>query len=593
MYSTCYNITYDVEKNGETAVEQKVTIVNKENDVLATTYTHTLKHLNIYDVYGEDTKGALEINIKSTQDTTTLKTELNEQVIGKNRANELLFRYKTKDIANKVGEIWNINLPQVTTTETVKEYDITLKVPEDFGPEIFIAPQPNMKNVENTKIIYKFNKENIDNAGITAAFGKYQLLNYQLKYHLQNTSWLPTTQEIALPPDIANTQQINFNKLTPQPQKVYRDKDGNIMAAYKVPAKKDLEIALVGSAKILGTQIHPEFGGKIHEIPQKLIDTYTQPQTYWEANSAEIQALAKELFDPKSTVAQNAQTIYNYITSEAQYNFETTKETFITRKGAQEALNQKETWACMEFTDLFIALARAMGIPSRELNGYAFANAENLAPLSINLKSGDLLHAWPEFYDPNFGWVAIDPTWGNTSGIDYFTKLDTNHFAFAIKGLNSEYPLPAGAYKVQDTEKQVEVSFAQDQIIFAENIVLHKKTTLNPLKVLKRQQKYKIQSLGGITLYNINNTSMALLPFESEIIYLPKGAKPTITFNDLLGNTIIQEIPVKNRSIKTAVAEKLIVACISILGGVLVISINKKRRKTRGKKLGLTTIRAA
>jgi hypothetical protein len=89
-------------------------------------------------------------------------------------------------------------------------------------------------------------------------------------------------------------------------------------------------------------------------------------------------------------------------------------------------------------------------------------NSDITTPISINLKSGDLLHSWPEFYDPNFGWVAVDPTWGNTSKTDYFTKLDTNHFAFVIKGINSEYPLPAGMYRTDDSTKLIDISFAYE-----------------------------------------------------------------------------------------------------------------------------------
>lgn len=54
----------------------------------------------------------------------------------------------------------------------------------------------------------------------------------------------------------------------------------------------------------------------------------------------------------------------------------------------------------------------------------------------------------------------IDPTWGNTTkGIDYFNTLDFDHFAFAIQGLESDSPAPAGGYKLttQTTQKDVDV----------------------------------------------------------------------------------------------------------------------------------------
>ena len=58
----------------------------------------------------------------------------------------------------------------------------------------------------------------------------------------------------------------------------------------------------------------------------------------------------------------------------------------------------------------------------------------------------------------------IDPTWANTTGgIDYFNVLDFDHIAFVIKGESSDYPIPAGGYKLQgnEEEKDVNVSFAK------------------------------------------------------------------------------------------------------------------------------------
>ena len=52
------------------------------------------------------------------------------------------------------------------------------------------------------------------------------------------------------------------------------------------------------------------------------------------------------------------------------------------------------------------------------------------------------------YWDPKTNhWRQIDPTWGSTTRRDYFSTLDTSHIIFAIKGLSSETPYPAGAYK--------------------------------------------------------------------------------------------------------------------------------------------------
>ena len=102
-------------------------------------------------------------------------------------------------------------------------------------------------------------------------------------------------------------------------------------------------------------------------------------------------------------------------------------------KGSVYALKNPGSAICTEFTDLFIALSRAAGIPARELEGFAWTENPKLRPLSL---SGDVLHAWPEYWDKDKNlWIQIDPTWGNTTGsIDYFTKLDFNHIVLLFMG---------------------------------------------------------------------------------------------------------------------------------------------------------------
>ncbi len=575
-FDTSYNIKYTIQPSGETWVEQKIAITNKENDILATTYSHIIQHLDVYDVTGRDRQGTLEIETTSDKETTTIKATLNEQVIGKDRSNEITLAYKTRDIATKVGEIWNINLPQVEGIDSIKEYNVEISIPKAFGPQIFLSPTPVEQSTEGDYNLYKFDKIALSNKGITAAMGTHQIINFKIKYQLINDRWLPTRQEIALPPDILKVQQVLYTRLNPTPERIYTDKDGNLLASYKLGSHKTLEIELMGSAKILGRQIQPEEGGKMHEIPKKLSRAYTIAQPFWEVDSPQIQDLANKLFDPQKTVSQNAYAVYDYITQHLKYNMDATKSDTIERKGAITALDLEETSACMEFTDLFIALTRAMGIPARELNGYAFANAENIIPVSIDFKNSDTLHAWAEFYDPAFGWVQVDPTWGTTSGIDYFTKLDTNHFAFVVKGLDSEYPLPAGSYKTDESEKQIETDFAQDQVEFNVKLILHKKLNLNPIGLIKREKKYTIENQGGIIVYDLNHTGKTLLPFEKSNLRLPKNTSE-IDFTDINGAQITQKISFGKSYVPTQLA--LLLGFILAMGSLAAIVVTKVIRK--------------
>jgi transglutaminase-like putative cysteine protease len=524
QFATSYDVTYDIDQTGETSITQKISITNLQNDVIATSYTLSINNMDIYDITGNDAEGKLEISNQSHGATTTLNTKFNEQIIGEGRTLDWELKYKSKDIATKVGEVWNIHIPKIDTPDSVEKYDVALAIPENFGPKVYISPQPVLEETElgTTKLIY--NKEILQGKGISASFGENQILNFQLSYKLKNDSILSSIQEIALPPDIQGVQQVYYLNIEPKPMELYEDDDGNTLARYKVSPKTELNIELSGTAKISGRQIKPEFGGNMEKLPKNIVKTYTKEEPYWEVRSDEIGLIAEELVDSDLTTSQNAKKVYDYITTNLDYNFEITQKTTIERQGALKALTNLEPWACMEFTDLFIAITRSMGIPSRELNGYAFTQESNLTPLSISLRGGDLLHSWAEFYDPNFGWVQVDPTWGNTSKSDYFTKLDTSHFVFVIKGLNSEYPFPAGTYKIDGNEKQVEVAVAQEiaQDAFTPKIQVYKRGLLD---------KYVIYNNGGTKLYNVNGTGRDLLPFDHMKVSIDNDAN-IISYKD-------------------------------------------------------------
>jgi len=92
---------------------------------------------------------------------------------------------------------------------------------------------------------------------------------------------------------------------------------------------------------------------------------------------------------------------------------------------------EKSSWVlknkigtCDEFSSLFIALCRALGIPARYVSGVAYSNIPEL--------EGFGNHAWAEAYFPGYGWVPFDPTYSefgfiNPSHIKLKTSLDSGN----------------------------------------------------------------------------------------------------------------------------------------------------------------------
>lgn len=526
QFSIDYDITYDVQENGDTKVTQNVSITNQKNDVVPTTYTFTTKNMDISDTRATVNGKDAEVKKEAKTDETTITVPITSYSIGEGRQNSISLSYTTPNIAGQIGNIWNIYIPKINIPDTTIIYNVKLSVPRNFGPKIYLSPTPTIEKLEEGKSNFYFTKESFYDKGITGSFGTHQLLNFKIRYQLKNSSILSSLYEIALPPDIKGFQQVKYGQINPKPAKISTDKDGNVIAYFRIGPKKEMEIILTGSARTSGRQINPEFGGKFSEISPNLIKSYTQKEKYWETDSSVVKEISKQLKDPNLNVTKNARKAYDYVTENLNYNFNAIKQENVERKGAQIALNDSGPWTCMEFTDALIAILRSMGIPAREINGYAFTNDENKRPVSINLKGGDLLHAWVEYYDPAFGWTQVDPTWGKTSGTDYFTKLDTNRFAFVIKGADSEYPFPAGSYRTNDADRLVEVDYAQDSSdnAFEERIKTDKKFNFNLLQIIKGNKRIEIENVGGVFIHNLGTKREALAPGEKKIIYVSKDA---------------------------------------------------------------------
>jgi len=291
------------------------------------------------------------------------------------------------------------------------------------------------------------------------------------------------------------------------------DGDGNYLARYNLGPREKRKVTWEGFVALF---YHPRIfsNQKADAIPPELISSYTGAAKYWEVEDPVIITQAQKLFNPKSLAVKNAEAIFKFVTDHLSYDYSKLSSGDLTRLGSVTALEENDTAVCMEFTDLFIALARAAGIPTREINGFAYTADESHRPLSLRLQGGDVLHAWPEVYLPGNGWTMVDPTWSATSGSNYFSVFDLSHIAFVIKGSSSEYPLPAGSYKASPEQRDVKVSFSTDISAIGQLPQLSIEIDFPLLSVSP------FPTVGVVRVYNISNVTAfnAQIFFESNLL---------------------------------------------------------------------------
>ncbi len=69
---------------------------------------------------------------------------------------------------------------------------------------------------------------------------------------------------------------------------------------------------------------------------------------------------------------------------------------------------------CQDFANLFICLARLLGVPARYVCGYIYTGPKN-----PNQVQSEASHAWTQVYLPEVGWKGFDPTNGIVTQTDH------------------------------------------------------------------------------------------------------------------------------------------------------------------------------
>ncbi len=432
-FTTDYKVLYTVNEAGTTHADLDIVITNASDKFYASSYQMQLGFDNITNIKASDPQGPVNTTIKKTNEGYNVTLAFNKKAVGLGGKMPFKLSFDTDSVAHNLGKIWEIDIPGILTPSDFKTFSVEVKAPSSFGKPSLIKPTQSTKDLI-------FDKEQLGKSGISIAFGDKQIYDFDLVYHIQNTNLFPTKSEIALPSD-TNYQKVFIDSISPKPQDVKIDDDGNWLAQYSLSPAQKTNVTVKGSVELaLSPSSSPL--SKAQKIE------YTSPTKYWQSNDSKIIKTASNLKTPEA--------IYEFVAKTLKYDFARVTQNK-ERLGGANVLNNPNSAACREFTDLFITLSRAAGIPAREVNGFAYTENSKQRPVSL---AQDILHAWPEFYDnKSKTWIMIDPTWGSTTGgVDYFNVLDFDHFAFAIKGVSDSYPVPAGGYKNSNTKTTKDVS---------------------------------------------------------------------------------------------------------------------------------------
>jgi transglutaminase-like putative cysteine protease len=137
----------------------------------------------------------------------------------------------------------------------------------------------------------------------------------------------------------------------------------------------------------------------------------TAATPFWPVDDPEIVALAREITAGSESLDEKTSALLRWL--KPNTNIQSGGPVQGSRWGVKQVLAQK-FGHCWDSSDLFVTLARSVGVPCRQVGGWLYGT------------SG---HIWAEILLEGKGWLQVDPTSGSvlpcgTRHIPWFTSED-------------------------------------------------------------------------------------------------------------------------------------------------------------------------
>ncbi|HEC65842.1 MAG TPA: hypothetical protein ENI23_11130 [bacterium] len=350
--------------------------------------------------------------------------------------------YSNYELAEQVGALWDIYIHgfdesfKFTGGNTTTNYNTSLIVPDSLGAENFVNPKPISNTSAGGKTTYKFSQESLIDAFIWTQRGKTQIYRFKIEQEVnstgENSTGFYNQYKFVIPRDIDGAeiqQKVFYTDISPMPKYVEVDDEGNLIGVFEFGTDFSGKIVVEGYAEVqvIG-DIDETVVTNLSDVPQSL-NSYLEAAEFWEVDDPDLQAKALELKGNKTNVFNIVESTYQFVVDSIDYS--QVKRFGINERQGASATFHGGSAVCMEYSDLFLTLSRAQGIPVRAAFGYGY---DSRTP-----SDEQEAHQWVDVYMPGIDkWVGVDVTWGESG-----TTLiggDLNHFYTHVAGENPNTP---------------------------------------------------------------------------------------------------------------------------------------------------------
>ncbi len=434
---------YTVNPDASMHVKETHTITNNSTNLLISkSNQETFQVAVIGDDKKKLTDSVATAVIKVDGNTQTYSTDIQDKFaelkvnypkeLRRNQSLTFILDYTNFGLLQNVGALYDIYAPgfvkdfQFVKGNTKVSYTTVFRISDQLPAENFVIPAPTSKETSNGFSVYSFSQESLLGKTIWIQRGRTQFYQFKITQHAQSTDDHDTgylnEYRVILPKDVDEgevTQKVYFTKISPEPFQVVTDSEDNLIGYFKVPTHQDVDITVEGFASVAkkDVQVGESNSGNLNTYDAQLVAGYTKSAQYWEVDAPQIQTLAKQLEDGTQNVFDIVAKTYQHVVDTIDYS-EVKRFGLNERQGALKTL-ENGSGVCMEYSDLFLTLSRAQGIPARAAFGYGYDSR-----LPVN---GAEAHQWVQVFMPGLGkWVSVDVTWGESGPA--LIGGDLNHF---------------------------------------------------------------------------------------------------------------------------------------------------------------------
>ena len=236
-------------------------------------------------------------------------------------------------------------------------------------------------------------------------------------------------------PQNSSFQRSFVLSMEPPPTRYLTDEDGNVYAVVEVEAGAGAAVWVSATYEVVVTGYRLE-GEVVEWPPLDVVRRYTSSAGYWDVYNETLIDLAYRVAYADSPL-EVARRLAEWIVQRVDYNVN------FARLGSDHAVARRPldyavVGDCTEVADVYVAMARILGVPARAAFGLLLPSASGRMWLNLSTMASEgpaLLehwggHEWPQVYLPGLGWVDVDMLDGMRPNVGVYSE---RHLLFGVE----------------------------------------------------------------------------------------------------------------------------------------------------------------